>query len=73
MIGLAIAAILLGYSLVYTGIENLTHGGEGHTLWQNMGITTTVDLGDPVKPNQSGSPPVPDFSLSAPLPKTYSI
>jgi hypothetical protein len=64
MIGLGIGLVLLGYSLFYTGVENLTHAGSGHTLFQNMGFTSTINIGDPmpVTPNQSGQPPQPNQS-----------
>lgn len=62
MFGLGVILVLLGYSMLYTGVDNLTHGGNGHTLFQNMGITTTIDIGDPQTPNQSGQPPQPNQS-----------
>lgn len=57
MFGIAVATIVLGYAMMYTALENVTHAGDGHTLFQNLGITTTVSLGDPVNPNLTGQPP----------------
>lgn len=61
MFGAGIILLLIGYSMLYTAIDNLTHAGQGHTLFQNMGFTSTINIGDaPTQtPNQSGQPPQP--------------
>lgn len=58
-----IAALFLGYSMVYTGIVNLLNGGQGPTLFEAMGFTgklnspATKTVGN-TGSNQTGQPPV---------------
>lgn len=43
MLGLGIAFLIIGYSLVYTGVSNLKNGGQGPGLFESMGFSGTLD------------------------------
>lgn len=42
MFAIAVAFIILGYSLAYTGTVNLLNGGQGPSLFEAMGVKTSV-------------------------------
>jgi len=63
MVAGGIALIIIGYTLVYSGVSNLTTGGKGWGVFQsllNKGENTNISLSDFVETIQpqgnSGSP-----------------
>lgn len=69
MFGLGVFALILGYSMVYTGVSNLLNGGNGPKLFEAMGITNTLSSPASNRVGQGGGNqvgPVPSTPLPSP-------
>lgn len=69
MLGLGVAALILGYAAVYTGISNLLNGGNGPKYFESLGVKNP--LSSPATdrvPNGSGSQVGPPALPNLPSP-----
>lgn len=57
MFPLGVVFLFLGYAAVYTGVANLTNGGQGPTLSEALGFTVKLAPPGADKPNLTGQPP----------------
>jgi hypothetical protein len=69
MFAAGVAALIIGYALLYTGIMNLLNAGKGPKLFEAMGFTTKLVSPADYK-TDSGSAnlvgPVPSAPLDSP-------
>jgi hypothetical protein len=57
MFPVAIALILIGYAMVYTGAANLINGGQGPKLLESLGLKEAIAPPGADKAILSGQPP----------------
>jgi hypothetical protein len=52
MFGLGVAALIVGYALLYCGTVNLQNGGNGPKLFESMGFTKKLTSPSDYRPGQ---------------------